>query len=104
MKQVYSDSQIGKVHALRIMLGSHGIPAIVQGEIRYGIREQSAPSVWVPDEDYQKAMELVRAFENPLPDTQVSLPEWRCPSCGEQIEDQFTQCWNCGAERKPESD
>ena len=98
MKEVYT-GQLGKVYALRIMLGSHGIHTIVRNEMRYS-RVHIAPSVWVPDEDYEKAMELVRALESPLPD----LPEWRCPSCGEQIEDQFTQCWNCGAERKLESD
>ncbi len=21
---------------------------------------------------------------------------WRCPNCGEQIGDEFDQCWNCG--------
>jgi DNA-directed RNA polymerase subunit RPC12/RpoP len=23
---------------------------------------------------------------------------WQCPSCGEKIEAQFTQCWKCGTE------
>ncbi len=99
MKEVYT-GQLGKVYALRIMLGSHGIHTIVKNEMPTRAHIAQSPSVWVPDEDYEKAMELVRALESPLPD----LPEWRCPSCGEQIEDQFTQCWNCGAERKLESD
>lgn len=25
---------------------------------------------------------------------------WACTNCGEQIEDQFDVCWNCGVERK----
>ena len=24
---------------------------------------------------------------------------WRCPSCGEGLEGQFTACWKCGARR-----
>ena len=23
----------------------------------------------------------------------------KCPKCGEEVEDQFDECWNCGAER-----
>lgn len=26
--------------------------------------------------------------------------EWKCSRCGERIEPQFTQCWNCGRERR----
>jgi predicted nucleic-acid-binding Zn-ribbon protein len=24
------------------------------------------------------------------------MSEWRCPQCGEKVEEQFTECWNCG--------
>ncbi len=26
---------------------------------------------------------------------------WRCPKCGEEIEDQFDACWNCLTARGP---
>jgi hypothetical protein len=25
---------------------------------------------------------------------------WRCPQCGEGIEDQFTSCWSCGYDQE----
>ena len=28
---------------------------------------------------------------------------WTCPRCGEDVESQFSECWNCGSERPPES-
>ena len=31
-----------------------------------------------------------RAFPDPQP--------WTCPTCGETIEGQFAECWNCAAD------
>jgi predicted amidophosphoribosyltransferase len=28
-----------------------------------------------------------------------SVQSWLCPGCGETIEGQFSDCWQCGAER-----
>jgi predicted amidophosphoribosyltransferase len=38
-------------------------------------------------------------FPRPVPS---DAPPWKCPTCGEEIEGQFTECWNCVP--NPESD
>ena len=45
--------------------------------------------------DYDKAMEVIRQA---LAGKNVG-PSWRCVTCGEVIEGQFSQCWRCGSER-----
>ncbi len=29
-----------------------------------------------------------------------SNPPWKCQKCGEEIEGQFSDCWNCGAAKE----
>jgi len=55
-----------------------------------------SPEVWIlNDEDYSRAREIVEAVRN----AKVEPSEaWICPACGEEIEGQFTSCWNCGRE------
>ncbi len=39
-------------------------------------------------------------------DTEPAFTEgkdWTCSGCGEEIEGQFTECWQCGTSRSPES-
>jgi hypothetical protein len=87
-----------------------------------------APRVWVDDADAERARELITKRPRSADDLEAcihcgynltGLPEprcpecgepfrpprtpteplWTCPGCGEEIEAQFTACWNCGAER-----
>ena len=55
-----------------------------------------SPEVWIlNDEDYSRAREIVETVRN----AKVEPSEaWICPACGEEIEGQFTSCWNCGRE------
>lgn len=60
-------------------------------------------SVYVLNEvQASKAREIVARYKagDPLvsPKTYRS---WRCRSCNELIEGQFSECWNCGASREP---
>ena len=124
MKRVYSASDPADAHLMRGMLESNGIEAIVQGEALWSGRgdlplgPESAPSVWVSDEEFDRARTLIseheRAidpnrcancghdFEQPPPTTcpqcgqANAKPEaWICPECGESIEGQFAECWRC---------
>ena len=55
------------------------------------------PEIWVlNDEDLNTARRIV--------DAQVHAndgpgPGWRCSRCGEALEPQFFECWNCGERR-----
>jgi len=54
------------------------------------------PSIRVPDrEQAEKAKAIIDEAMKP---DKAFHSIWKCKSCGEQIEAQFTACWNCGKE------
>lgn len=125
MKRVATAADPIQAHLMRDMLQDHGINAVVQGDALWGARgelpftEESAPSIWVADEeDAARAKSLIEQFRpknspNRCPACGHDLREvdaatcpecgkplrvtsyWRCPTCGETSETQFTQCWKC---------
>ena len=105
MKQVYLAQDPIEANLLVDLLGAEGIEAVVQGEHLYAIRgivPMSYPTVWVvDDDDYEQARALALEFDRrqQAGGEQELLKPWVCLSCGETIEGQFDQCWQCGAER-----
>lgn len=106
MKKVYSARDEVDAHLVQGVLAEHGIEAAVQTEGLSGITgvmqssAEAAPSLWVSDEDEARALEaLKRIKEGEIPGGENATPQWTCPNCGESIEGQFTECWNCGASK-----
>jgi hypothetical protein len=99
MKQIYSARNELDAQMVKNALADAEIESVVQGgplsavlgEIP--VTEGSLPSVWVRDEDVQRATEALANFQHPAVPTEAP---WTCPKCGETIEPQFTACWNCG--------
>jgi rubrerythrin len=57
--------------------------------------DQVAPQVWIRDDrDEERAKTLLDELRKPGP-----MPSWNCFACGEVVEGQFFQCWNCEAVR-----
>ena len=57
--------------------------------------DQVAPQLWlVDDRDEPRAVALLDELRRPR-----ALPSWCCFGCGELVEGQFYQCWNCEAAR-----
>jgi hypothetical protein len=55
------------------------------------------PELWVVDDDkFGRARSILRKTLAPL--QSVKKP-WHCVGCGETIEGQFSECWNCGRDR-----
>eukprot|EP00919_Chromeraceae_sp_WS-2016_P079845 GHVR01188893.1.p1 GENE.GHVR01188893.1~~GHVR01188893.1.p1 ORF type:complete len:109 (-),score=13.45 GHVR01188893.1:35-361(-) len=53
------------------------------------------PEIWVLDErDENAAKALIEALARPV---SADAKPWRCPTCGEHIDAQFTECWACAA-------
>lgn len=84
---------------MRNLLAAYGIPAEMRNTaLTGGLGEipmlETWPQLWVDDAVYDDAK---RAVEQEL----KSPPRgdaWKCPSCGERIEGQFTECWRCAGE------
>lgn len=98
MKTVYSASNISLVSIFQSILEGHGIRCWIKNEfISAGIGEippiECWPQICVDDDVFPEAERIVA---NAL--SEKVMTAWACP-CGEEIEGQFTECWNCGNSR-----
>jgi hypothetical protein len=103
MVSVYSAATEMQAEFLAQVLGSHGIEAQTAGGsltqlAGYLPATYARTRVLVDEEDVERARGIVEDFEqsrkNPRPAAAVS-ESWVCANCGELIEPQFTDCWNC---------
>jgi hypothetical protein len=101
MKQVHAARHALEAHLIRGFLISHGISAEVRGEFLtsgWGELPVDVCSVWVTDDaQFEAANDLLVAFFKGNVARMFGGESWTCASCGEKLEGQFTQCWNCGA-------
>ncbi len=105
MKKIYIAGNPVDAHLLKGLLEGENISAEVRGEFLYGVRGElpitpdTCPTVWVQDDsDYDRAMELVTTFQGVENTNADEAGVWRC-GCGEENENQFTECWSCGKSR-----
>ncbi|HMQ29564.1 MAG TPA: DUF2007 domain-containing protein [Chloroflexaceae bacterium] len=103
MKRVYSSPSPAQAHLVQGYLEQAGVKGIVQGGELGGLlgalpTTETYSSVWVADEAVERAEALVEEFLQSQ-SAEAGATLWRCPGCGEYLEPQFTDCWNCGASR-----
>ena len=103
MKSVYSAANLSLVSILKSVLDEHGIKNWIRNEyLSAGVGElpaiESWPQLCVQDEDFDEATRIVAEAV-----ALKQLPNWECPSCGEELEGQFTECWKCGTSRPEHS-
>lgn len=110
LKKIYQAAGPGDAHILRGLLQVEGIDAVIRGDDMVPLQGgslfhiETRPSVWVLDDDagrYVRAVEIADEYaaRTQAPAEKEGAGGWRCRSCGETIEEQFTACWSCGAER-----
>ncbi len=105
MKQVYSAGNEVDAQLVKGFLDEQGIESVVQGaglqqilgEI--AVTRDTLPTIWVREEDVERALTAIAGFKADAIPAQPAADPWTCPKCGEQIEPQFTECWNCGASK-----
>ena len=105
LTKVYVAANSVDAHLLKALLEQEGIRAVVRGDdfvpLQGGhlFKMEIRPSVWVfDDERLPRARELADDFgRRPSPSDQPPAT-WTC-RCGEAIEEQFSECWNCGRPR-----
>lgn len=102
LSRVYTAPLLPSVQHIMNLLELSGIQcsitnqylAAAMGEVPY---VDCWPQLWVRDKDLARAKVLLNSLlkENPEP-----KPAWTCPKCREELEAQFTECWNCGTSRR----
>ncbi len=97
MKLVYTSDNLMIAGQIQGLLESNQINSFMKNvSLTGGIGELPAnecwPEVWVHnDNDETSALELIQSYLKQQP----SNSPWQC-QCGETIEGQYTECWNCG--------
>jgi hypothetical protein len=97
VRRVFSSHDLLAAHHAKNLLVASGIRAEVRNERLASAMGELPPAecqaeVWVAeDADVARAEQLLREGV-----TAQGEP-WTCPSCGERLEPQFTQCWRCGS-------
>jgi hypothetical protein len=99
MKIVYSAPNISILSIFQNILEGYGIHCRVKNEFLHaGVGEippiECWPQLWVDDNDYEEAKRIVAEALS-----EQDVPFWKCESCGEILEGQFSECWQCGASR-----
>lgn len=102
MKKLYSAQDPLMIGHLRNVLESQGIECVVKNTYLAGAMGEIPPiecwpELWVvEDAQYYVAAD---ALEKAMSPVEAVKKPWRCGKCGEEIEGQFTECWNCGSSR-----
>ncbi|MCB1740197.1 MAG: DUF2007 domain-containing protein [Gammaproteobacteria bacterium] len=102
MKRILRSDNRFQLALLRDMLRDNHVACVIKNELLAGAAGELPPTecwpeLWVLDDyQYDKALELVRAYSQA---PEAAPGPWVCPSCQEQLDGVFTQCWRCGYER-----
>jgi hypothetical protein len=101
MKRIYSAPVLAMVENVKNVLELNGVKSTITNQyLSAGVGElppiESWPQLWVEEEDVKRASEIIRSTGKDL-----NQPNnvWVCPKCKEEVEEQFTECWNCGTAR-----
>jgi hypothetical protein len=101
MIRVFSAPTHFLVYNMKNILESYGIDSKIVGENRAAAVGEIPPiEAWIElhvnEEDEKKALEIIDVvIKDPIDEGDA----WTCPECGEEIEPQFSTCWNCGTDR-----
>jgi hypothetical protein len=102
MKRVHTAKHPTEAHLVKGMLEAEGIRASVLGDQLYGAYGELPvlPTVWVFDDALAaRADGLIIDFLRGGAARRHRHERWTCANCDEQLEGQFTECWQCGATR-----
>ena len=63
-------------------------------QVRTSPHSTPVATVWVEEEDRERAEGLMRDFHGP----RLVHPRWTCATCGEENDPTFEWCWQCQSE------
>ncbi len=103
MKKVYASQDRLMVGHFNNILNNEGLKCIIKNDyLTIAMGEVPLNECWLElwvekDSHYEKAKTII---EDALHSEVVAGPNWKCLKCGEEIEPQFSECWNCGTQQK----
>lgn len=100
MREIFTDQDSAIVGHYKSVLDSAGIPSFIRNGLSNNLLTGMPspvmfPTLCVDDDDYDKAMELLRAIHRPQTN---DAPDWICAACKEAVPGTFDTCWKCGHE------
>ena len=102
MIKLHSSPHTIEIHNLKNVLEGRGIKCEIRGEYLNAATGELPvvecwPELWIVDDScLDESRELLADFTHPR---EVERSSWLCRDCGEKIEGQFSECWQCGATR-----
>ena len=100
MKRLYTAQDPLTISHLKNILETGGVECVVKNiDLAVAMGEippiECWPELWVvEDERYEEAQAVIKQSLAPVRGVEKS---WRCRNCGEMIDGQFSECWNCGS-------
>ena len=99
MKRLYTDQNSLMIGNIKNILENHGIECIIKNFMLVGSVGELPPTVcstevWVVDDEKYAEAKII--FKDIFSEDKNNNSTWKCSKCGEIIESQFTDCWNCG--------
>jgi membrane protease subunit (stomatin/prohibitin family) len=103
MTKVYDNLDFPMVGHFRSILESMGIRCEIRNEAGMSMAGEVPftsvfPELWVIDDEQ---VPLARQVIDDYLAQQQSAPppaDWACANCGEQVDGNFAECWNCGTQ------
>lgn len=100
MLRVYTGQVLALVENMKNVLKMHNIESDIRNQyLSAAVGEipphESWPQLWISDQDFERARKIIEYAErDPLESQKILI----CPKCGEEVEGQFAECWNCGSD------
>ena len=101
MKRIYGAPILAEVENMKNVLELNGIESTITNQfLSVGIGGIDCnPELWVEERDVERALEIIQTTDKGLNESQET---WVCTQCNEEVEGQFSECWNCGKARSTE--
>ena len=101
--RIFSSLNSAAAHNVRNALEAQGVRCELRGEHRASLfgeipMPDAMTEVWLVDRTQEALAQKILASSEPS----LSSP-WKCNNCGESVEGQFTECWNCQVGRSADS-
>ena len=100
MKKLYTAQDPLTISHLKNILETGGVECVVRNTYLASAAGEIPPiecwpELWVvEDERYEEAQAVIKQTLAPVRGLEKS---WKCRNCGETIDGQFSECWNCGS-------